>query len=262
VRAHVFVGLAMLAACKGGDGAPSGGPPSAPSASASTQAAASTQQPPNQGPPVSATFLELGEGASGRSMPIPPCTEALVTPVRGSVNASGMQLTQGDVAAFRGQTTVLMRGQGLVLFAWARLNACDAPPLSTPVKASAAPDLSFMHGAMHARLDLDDRNVAPSFYLGHLSGTAAVPEHAHAGTWELLCAVEAAGTFTLSGAPQHLGPRTCVTVPPDAKHSWQPDAGSTLSAVQMYWPPGPEQRFKKLAADELAGGPPGEARDH
>jgi mannose-6-phosphate isomerase-like protein (cupin superfamily) len=256
VRAHVFVGLAMLAACKGGDGASSGGSPSAPSApsaSASTQAAASTQQPPNQGPPVSAMFVELGEGASGRSMPVPPCTEALVTPVRGSVNASGVQLAQGDVAAFRGQTAVVMRGEGLVLFARARLNECNAPPLSTAVKATVAPDLSFMHGAMHARLDLDDRNVAPSFYLGRLSGTAAVPEHAHAGTWELLCAVEAAGTFTLSGAPQHLGPRTCVTIPPDTKHSWQPDAGSTLSAVQMYWPPGPEQRFKKLAADELAG---------
>ncbi len=251
--AHVFVGLVMLAACKGGDGASSGGPPSTPSASASTQAAASTQQPPNQGPPVSATFVELGEGASARSMPVPPCMEALVTPVRGSVNAAGLQLAQGDVAAFRGQTAVVMRGEGLVLFARARLTPCEAPPLGAVVKASTAPDLSFMHGAMHARPDLDDRNVAPSFYLGRLSGTAPVPEHAHAGTWELLCAVEAAGTFTLSGAPQHLGPRTCVTVPPDTKHSWQPDAGSTLSAVQMYWPPGPEQPFKKLAADELAG---------
>jgi hypothetical protein len=125
--------------------------------------------------------------------------------------------------------------------------------LQTVVKADASRDVSFMHGTMHARFDLDDRNVAPSFYFGHLSGTAAVPEHAHAGTWELLCAVEAAGTFTLAGTPSHLGARTCVTVPPDTKHSWQPDAGSTLSALQMYWPPGPEQRFKKLAADDLAG---------
>ena len=263
MRAHVFVGLAMLAACKGGDGASSGGPTAAPSASASTQASPSAQQTTKEAPPVSAVFLELGAGNSARSMPVPPCTEALVTPVRGKVTAAGLPLAQGDVAAIRGQT-VVVKGEGTVVFAWARLTACDVPPLATVVKADAAHDLTFMHGAMHARLDLDDRNVAPSFYLGRLSGTAAVPEHAHAGTWELLCAVEAAGTFTLSGTPQHLGPRTCVTVPPDTKHSWQPDAGSTLSAVQMYWPPGPEQRFKKLAADELAGGPPPveSGRDH
>jgi hypothetical protein len=248
----------MLVACKSGDNASSGGPPAAPSASASTQQAA------NEGPPVSASFLELGVGATGRSMHLPPCTEAIVTPVRGSVTAAGLPLAQGDVAAFRGQTSVVVKGNGTVLFARARLTACDVPPLSTVVKAAAAPELSFMHGTMHARLDLDDRTVAPSFYFGRLSGTAAVPEHAHAGTWELLCAVDAAGTFTLSGAPQHLGARTCVTVPPDTKHSWQPDVGSTLTAVQMYWPPGPEQRFKKLAADDLAGGPPPveSGRDH
>jgi hypothetical protein len=260
VRAHVFVGLAMLVACKSGDSASSGEPPAAPSASSS----ASTQPTANEAPPVSASFIELGAGASARSMPVPRCTEALVTVVRGNVTAASLPLAQGDVAVFRGQNAVVVKGEGTLLFSWARLNACDAPPLATVVKSNAAPDLSFMHGAMHARLDLDDRNVAPTFYLGHLSGTAAVPEHTHAGTWELFCAVEAAGTFTLSGAPQHLGPRTCVTVPPDTKHSWQPDSGSTLSAVQMYWPPGPEQRFKKLAADELAGGspPPDGGRDH
>jgi len=169
------------------------------------------------------------------------------------VKASDLPLAQGDIAAIRGLPAVVVRGEGTVLVAKARLTACAAPPLLTVVKADASRDLSFMHGTMHARPDLDDRTLAPSFYFGHLSGTAAVSEHAHAGTWELFCAVEAAGTFTLSGAPQHLGARTCITVPPDTKHSWQPDAGSTLTALQMYWPPGPEQRFKKLAADELAG---------
>jgi len=253
VRALVFVGLALLVACKSGDSPSSGGPLAAPSASASTQASASAQQASKEAPPVSGTFIELGEGASARSMPVGQCTEALVTLVRGDVTAAGLPLAPGDVAAFRGQTAVVVKGQGTLLFTWARLNPCDAPPLATVVKANAAHDLTFMHGAMHARPDLDDRTVAPSFYLGHLSGTAPVAEHAHAGTWELLCAVEATGTFMLSGAPQHLGARTCVTVPPDTKHSWTPEPGSTLSAVQMYWPPGPEQRFKKLAADELAG---------
>jgi hypothetical protein len=260
LRAHALVVLAVLVACKSGDNASSAGPAAAPSASAS----ASAQQAANEGPPVSATFMELGLGDSARSVPLPPCIEALVTPVRGTVIAAGLPLAQGDIAAIRGRSAFVVKGEGTVLVARARLTACDAPPLTIVVKADASHDLSFMHGTMHARLDLDDRNVAPSFYFGRLSGTAAVPEHAHAGTWELLCAVEAAGTFTLSGAPSRLAARTCVTVPPDTKHSWQPDAGSTLTAVQMYWPPGPEQRFKKLAADDLAGGPPpvDGGRDH
>ena len=36
--------------------------------------------------------------------------------------------------------------------------------------------------------------------------------------------------------------RTCQDT--DTPHSWTPDPGSKLVAVQMYWPPGPEQRFK------------------
>jgi hypothetical protein len=36
-------------------------------------------------------------------------------------------------------------------------------------------------------------------------------------------------------------------VPPDTKHAWKPDPGSKLVAIQMYDPPGPEQRFVALA---------------
>ena len=39
-----------------------------------------------------------------------------------------------------------------------------------------------------------------------------------------------------------------VPVPPGVKHSWKPDPGTKLVAVQFYSPPGPEQRFKALAA--------------
>lgn len=249
MRAYVLVGLTLISACKDGDGDGSGGASAAPASS-------SAPQPANDGPPVSASFIDLAANAPAATPVIlTPCTEAVITPVRGTAIASDARLAQGDIATIRGQITIPLKGDGTVLVARARLASCDAPPARSVVKADAARDLSFMHGTMHARLDLDDRDVAPGFYFGRLSGTAAVPEHQHAGTWELLCAVEAAGTFTLAGAPSHLGPRTCVTVPPDTKHSWQPDAGSTLAALQMYWPPGPEQRFKKLAADELAGGP-------
>jgi mannose-6-phosphate isomerase-like protein (cupin superfamily) len=69
----------------------------------------------------------------------------------------------------------------------------------------------------------------------------------HPDSWEILCAVDAAGTFTLDGKDQRLGPRQVVTVPPATKHAWTPDEGSNLVAIQLYAPPGPEQRFKALA---------------
>jgi mannose-6-phosphate isomerase-like protein (cupin superfamily) len=142
---------------------------------------------------------------------------------------------------------VEIRGDGVAVVADAAVTPCNVP--TRLVLAASAPDLAFMGGALHARPDFDDRAAAPSVYLGRLSGTGAVAEHVHDKSWEVLCAVEAAGTFTLDGHAQRMGPRTCVSVPPGTKHAWQPDPGSTLVAVQLYAPPGPEQRFKKLAAE-------------
>ena len=102
---------------------------------------------------------------------------------------------------------------------------------------------------MHAHLDVEGE-AAQLAYLGRLDGSAPVAEHVHESSWEVLCAVDAAGTFTLAGREERLAPRQIVVVPPNTKHSWRPDAGSNLVALQMYAPPGPEQRFRKLAADE------------
>jgi hypothetical protein len=41
-------------------------------------------------------------------------------------------------------------------------------------------------------------------------------------------------------------------VPPSVRHAYRPDPGTGIVAFQMYAPPGPEQRFKKLAALPLA----------
>ena len=76
----------------------------------------------------------------------------------------------------------------------------------------------------------------------------------HKGTWEILAAIDAAGTFVLDGRESRLAPRQVVVVPPDTKHEWRPDPGSKLVAVQMYSPPGPEQRFLALAAAEKDAG--------
>ena len=47
---------------------------------------------------------------------------------------------------------------------------------------------------------------------------------------------------------------TRVLIPAGAKHAWKPEPGSKLVAVQMYSPPGPEQRFVGLAAADKDAG--------
>ena len=211
---------------------------------ATVQSPPLTIAPPPGGPPVEARFVDVG--AAPTSIPLGACTQMFVAAVRGNVTAGGQALSAGDVLATTAGP-VKLEGDGTAVVATTPVAPCSVP--LRLVLASTAPELTFMGGTMHAHLDLDDRAVAPTAYVGRLSGTGAVAEHAHDKSWEVLCAVEAAGTFTLAGQPQRLGPRTCIGVPPGTKHSWQPDPGSTLSAVQIYSPPGPEQRFKKLAAE-------------
>jgi mannose-6-phosphate isomerase-like protein (cupin superfamily) len=106
---------------------------------------------------------------------------------------------------------------------------------------------------MAARLDVASK-VSPELYLGRLEGTAPVSEHMHASSWEILAAVEANGVFSLEGTEGRLAARQVVVVPPGAKHAWKPEPGSKLVAVQMYSPPGPEQRFVALAAADKDAG--------
>jgi mannose-6-phosphate isomerase-like protein (cupin superfamily) len=200
--------------------------------------------PPPAGPPVDARFVDVT--SSPTSIPLAACTQLFVAAVSGTVNAGGQTLAPGDVLATT-SGPVELRGAGAAVVATTPVTPCNVP--LHLVLASTAPELTFGGGALHAHLDLDDRAVAPTAYVGRLSGSGAVAEHAHDKSWEVLCAIEAAGTFTLAGQPQRLGPRTCIAVPPGTKHSWQPDPGSTLSAIQFYSPPGPEQRFKKMAAE-------------
>jgi mannose-6-phosphate isomerase-like protein (cupin superfamily) len=199
---------------------------------------------PPPAPPIEARFVDVASAPT--AIPLAACHQLFVAAVRGTVTASGQTLSAGDVLATTAGP-VDLRGDGAAVVATTAVTPCSVP--QHVVLASTAPELTFMGGTMHAHLDLDDRAVAPTAYVGRLAGTAAVAEHVHDTSWEILCAVEAAGTFTLAGQPQRLGPRTCVAVPPGTKHSWRPDAGSSLSAVQFYSPPGPEQRFKKLAAE-------------
>jgi quercetin dioxygenase-like cupin family protein len=201
--------------------------------------------------PIVAAFTDVGptpiHARVGR------CEEIVVAAMSGSVRAEGEELAAGDLLLVEGEGNVDLTGSGVAVVAAVRARLCDESPSRRKrvVRANLAPEIAWAGGAMRAHLDVEDEK-SPYAYVGRLAGTAPVAEHAHAGAWEVLCGLEGAGTFTLSGVPQRLAPRTCVRVPPDVKHSWKPDEGTKLAAVQFYDPPGPEQRFKKLAQDDKA----------
>ncbi len=185
----------------------------------------------------------------------PLCSRVMVALASGKATVAGNSLAPGDVVVVTHPDPFEVRGQGVVAIARYDLSpsTCavkDRPAQRTVVVAAGkAPALTWAKGQMTAHLDVGT-DVSPEVYLGRLEGTAGVPEHTHDGSWEILVAIDAAGTFTLDGRPARLGKRQIVRVPPGTKHAWAPDPGHRLVALQLYVPPGPEQRFKKLAAGQ------------
>src|SRR5262249_32940205 len=157
----------------------------------------------------------------------------------------GQQLGAGDVLAARAAGPFSLKGDGLAVVATVQPPNCEpgqVTKLVTKIPADAAPDLSWPApgtpaDVLPAHLDVA-ADVSPNASLGRLEGSGPVAEHVHPESWEILCAVEAAGTFVLDGKEQRLGPKQIVVVPPNTKHQWKPDAGSKFAAVQLYAPPG------------------------
>jgi quercetin dioxygenase-like cupin family protein len=77
-----------------------------------------------------------------------------------------------------------------------------------------------------------------------LDAAAKVPQHVHEHETELLYVLSGSGTLTVDGVDMPVGPTTVVQIPPNVPHSFV--AAEALTALQLYTPPGPEQRFKKM----------------
>jgi hypothetical protein len=202
------------------------------------------------------------------------CQRVLVAVVKGKISALGETLSAGDVLVLTNGESFEAKGTGTVV--WAEDDLSDCVVLSHPgvtkvvIRGATAPELKWAGGAMSAHLDVATvppsmgsagatggkpaLGASPELYLGRLEGTAPVPEHVHSGSWEILAAVEASGTFVLDGTEGRLAARQIVIIPPGSKHAWKPEPGSKLVAIQMYSPPGPEQRFLGLAAAEKDAG--------
>jgi len=223
----------------------------APSASAFVAAGAAASDAPVAASPPTVTVVDVPSEVA-----VEPCDRVLFAVASGSVRVLGETLAAGDVLDVEPTADkVKLESSGRVVVA--RIadpgHRCAVQKRKLEhqvVRANAAPKLEWASGTMRARLDHSTGQV----YVGRLEGTAAVAEHAHEGSWEILVALEANGTFSLGGKEARLAARQVVVVPPGTKHAWKPDPGSKLVAVQLYSPPGPEQRFVALAAAEKDAG--------
>jgi quercetin dioxygenase-like cupin family protein len=114
---------------------------------------------------------------------------------------------------------------------------------------AAQRDLAWANGACHARIAFDGETSRYAS-LGVLSMAPGipVPPHSHEQEWEYMAILQGDGNFIEGdAAPTHLTDGASVGVPPKTRHEWRPGSGPFLG-IQFYTPPGPEQRFKKLAA--------------
>jgi putative monooxygenase len=105
------------------------------------------------------------------------------------------------------------------------------------------------NGKGGARILLDEATVpglkeAAMTELVMLPG-AAVPEHVHDRSAELLYILSGRGTMTLGDQTLQVKPGMAIYIPPGTKHSFRLETRvEPLRALQVYTPGGPEQRFK------------------
>ena len=107
-------------------------------------------------------------------------------------------------------------------------------------------------GKLTVRILLDEAGAgARHGALSLLDGAAdvTVPEHTHDNSVEMLHIDTGKGTMKLGEGEVTVQPHAVVYVPEGVKHDFRGAGTEPLVAVQVYAPAGPEQRFRKMAAD-------------
>jgi quercetin dioxygenase-like cupin family protein len=122
-----------------------------------------------------------------------------------------------------------------------------APSRATKVEAPAfvgreSAPLSILGGKGAVRLLLDGSGAPLALDELAADAGAAVPRHKHDGAHELLYIVAGHGTTTVGAQSILVGPGDALVIPPGVEHALTVD--DKLTAVQVYAPAGPEQRFK------------------
>ncbi|MEZ4295401.1 MAG: hypothetical protein R3B70_10530 [Polyangiaceae bacterium] len=158
----------------------------------------------------------------------------------------------GDSAPIAETAALLKERKTLKKVAWSA-----RPQKVETVDLKGSPDLVMVGGALHVRLGFETGRA--SFELLFASKNAPVPPHVHEGSWEILAPLWADGTGRRASSAGEgemtdvaMSDGMVMAIPKGTLHAWVPADKKPLLAVQMYVPPGPEQRFKKLAADAAA----------
>lgn len=110
-------------------------------------------------------------------------------------------------------------------------------PLVLPASGAKAHGPALIYGEPAT---LGDHQLSASVLT--LQAGASVAEHVHVKETELLYVLEGSGTMTVKGIAQAIGPTSVIQIPANTKHAVT--ATTTVRAVQIYTPAGPEQRFK------------------
>ncbi|MBV8757782.1 MAG: cupin domain-containing protein [Deltaproteobacteria bacterium] len=127
----------------------------------------------------------------------------------------------------------------------ARAGALPTPPLVSGGKPARPVMLPASAAKTYgpATIFLDDAKGPLAASILVLPKGAKVPEHVHAKETEALYVLAGAGTMTIAGTDVPITSTSVVQVPANTKHAFS--ASDDVRALQIYTPPGPEQRFKK-----------------
>ena len=113
-------------------------------------------------------------------------------------------------------------------------------PAVTVVPAAAARRYPRAGGATTLYVE----KGAASLGLLEADAGAEVPPHAHARETEVLYVLDGGGTMVVGGTPITVEPTSVIQIPAGVEHRFT--ATAPTRALQLYSPPGPEQRFKTM----------------
>jgi quercetin dioxygenase-like cupin family protein len=117
------------------------------------------------------------------------------------------------------------------------------------VTADQAAALSISGGKGKARILIDEKATgsnAMALSLVEFSPGLELPRHEHAGSSELLYVQTGGGKLTVGSESMPFGPESALAIPADQPHAGQIGREPT-TAIQIYAPAGPEQRYREQA---------------
>lgn len=116
--------------------------------------------------------------------------------------------------------------------------------------AQDAPRYSILEGDGVATLMVNEEScgsTAVSFGLLELEVGAAVPQHVHTHSTELIYTIEGSGVLTLDGVEHLVVPGVVVSVPAGIPHAFVVTSQHNWRGTQVYTPAGPEAQFRSAS---------------